>query len=54
MIPSFETIKPRIMPPLDKNFQPAVLVNRAFRQEAEKIGVPCRTQLRARGPADFE
>lgn len=40
MIPSFETIKPRIIPPLDKNFQPAALVNRAFRQQVEKIGIP--------------
>src|SRR5271157_608013 len=40
MIPSFETIKPLIIPPLDKDFQPAILVNRAFRQEVEKIGVP--------------
>ncbi len=40
MIPSFKTIQPKLIPPLDKNFQPAALVNRAFNQEAEKIGVP--------------
>jgi predicted NBD/HSP70 family sugar kinase len=40
MLPSFETIKPRIVPPLDESFQPAALVNRAFRQEVEKIGIP--------------
>ncbi len=40
MIPLFETIKPHIIPPLDKNFQSAALVNRMFRQEVEKIGVP--------------
>jgi len=40
MIPSFETIKPRVVPPLDKNFRPAALVNGMFRQEVEKNGVP--------------
>jgi len=40
MISSFEAVKPRIIPPLDKNFQPAISVNRAFRQEVERIGVP--------------
>ncbi len=40
MISSFETIQPGIVPPLDRNFQPAALVNRAFRQGVEKNGVP--------------
>jgi len=33
-------LKPRFIPPLDPDFRPAVLANRAFRKEAAKSGVP--------------
>jgi predicted NBD/HSP70 family sugar kinase len=33
-------ISPRLVPPLDPDFQPASLANRAFRQEVVSIGVP--------------
>lgn len=32
-------IKPRVLPPLDPNFMPAVLFNRQFRQDVESCGV---------------
>jgi len=37
---SFHLIKPNIPPPLDDEFCPAVLANRAFEQEVVKEGVP--------------
>jgi len=40
VIPSFDAVKPKLIPPLDKDFQPAALVDRAFRQEAQKVGIP--------------
>jgi predicted NBD/HSP70 family sugar kinase len=36
----FSLIAPRIPPPLDGNFRPAVLANRAFHAETAKEGVP--------------
>ena len=39
---AFELVKPAILPPLDEDFRPAVLANRAFRDEvvASGAGVP--------------
>jgi predicted NBD/HSP70 family sugar kinase len=39
MIEGFKLVEPRFLPPLDKDFRPAVLANRAFRQEVEDSGV---------------
>lgn len=36
----FQLIKPRITPPLDHEFLPAVLANHAFRSQATSVGVP--------------
>ena len=36
----FELTKPSFLPPLDEEFRPAVLVNRAFRQLVDKQGIP--------------
>jgi predicted NBD/HSP70 family sugar kinase len=33
-------ISPRLVPPLDPDFRPAALANRAFRREATPVGVP--------------
>lgn len=38
MIDGFQQIKPRFLPPLDQDFCPAVLVNRAFQKEVEVSG----------------
>ena len=42
MTESFTLVKPKFVPPLDEGFCPAVLANRAFRQEvaASGVGVP--------------
>ena len=40
MATRFVTNAARIMPPLDADFQPAALANRAFQREAAKTGVP--------------
>ena len=40
MATRFVTKAARIMPPLDADFQPAALANRAFQREAAKTGVP--------------
>ncbi len=37
---SFPSIKPILIPPLEEEFRPAALVNRAFRQEVGEEGVP--------------
>ena len=37
---SLKLIQPHIVPPLDPDYRPASLANRAFRQEAEKSSVP--------------
>lgn len=39
MTDSFKLIKPRFTPPLDEDFRPAVLANRAFRTAVEDSGV---------------
>jgi predicted NBD/HSP70 family sugar kinase len=39
MTPDLALIKPEFTPPLDPNFRPAVLANRAFRQAAAESGV---------------
>lgn len=36
----FALIKPKLIPPLDDGFRPAVLANRAFEQEVAQDGVP--------------
>ncbi len=38
MTPTFPLIAPRFTPPLDPQFRPAALANRAFRQEVEASG----------------
>ena len=45
----FNLVKPRFIPPLDPAFRPAVLANRAFRKEAEKVGVPLAIGLERNG-----
>ena len=40
MTESLKLIQPKFVPPLDPDFRPAALANRAFRQEAAKVGVP--------------
>jgi predicted NBD/HSP70 family sugar kinase len=40
MVTSLELIQPQFTPPLDENFRPAVLANRAFRAAAAVHGVP--------------
>ena len=35
----FNLVKPRFTPPLDPDFRPASLANRAFRKDAAKAGV---------------
>lgn len=37
---TFQLVKPRLVPPLDEAFAPAVLANHAFAKEVEKEGVP--------------
>ena len=37
---SFALIQPAIIPPLEADFRPAALANRAFRMEVEPVGVP--------------
>jgi predicted NBD/HSP70 family sugar kinase len=39
MTEHFELVKPKFMPPVDENFRPAVLANRAFRQAVVTSGV---------------
>ncbi|MFN8454647.1 MAG: ROK family protein [Anaerolineae bacterium] len=39
MTDSFKLIKPRFVPPLDEDFRPAVLANRAFQQAVKDSGV---------------
>jgi predicted NBD/HSP70 family sugar kinase len=36
----FKLIPPRFLPPLEPEFRPAVLANRAFQKEVESVGVP--------------
>jgi predicted NBD/HSP70 family sugar kinase len=38
MADSLRLVKPRFLPPLDESFRPAVLANRAFREEVEDSG----------------
>ena len=33
-----ELVKPRVLPPLDESFRPAVLANRAFREKVKASG----------------
>ncbi len=40
MVSAFPLTKPGYSPPLDSNFRPAVLANRAFRQAAVAVGAP--------------
>ncbi|OGO61633.1 MAG: transcriptional regulator [Chloroflexi bacterium RBG_19FT_COMBO_49_13] len=40
MTDSFSLVKPRFIPPLDDEFCPAVLANRAFEQESAAVSVP--------------
>ena len=40
MTQAFDLTRPSFLPPLDEEFRPAVLANRAFRQLADKGGVP--------------
>ena len=40
MTDHFELPIPKILPPLDDTFRPAVLANRAYRSQAEPVGVP--------------
>ena len=40
MADSFKLIEPKFVPPLDDEFRPAVLANRAFDAEVAKAGVP--------------
>lgn len=40
MSDDFQLIEPRITPPLDPEFRPAVLANHAFQQEAAGVGIP--------------
>ena len=40
MADSFKLIEPKFVPPLDDEFRPAVLANRAFDEEVAKAGVP--------------
>ena len=40
MPPNFHLIQPKIIPPLDEGFRPAVLANRAFQHEVAGLGVP--------------
>lgn len=35
---SFQLVSPRVEPPLDENFRPAILANRNFQREVESIG----------------
>ena len=50
MTQAFDLTKPSFLPPLDEEFRPAVLANRAFRQLADKGGVPLMIGLeRANG-----
>lgn len=37
---TFQLVKPKLVPPLDPDFSPAVLANRAFAQQVEKEGGP--------------
>lgn len=39
MIEAFRLVEPSLLPPLDEGFRPAVLANRAFREEVEDSGV---------------
>ncbi|HVN15488.1 MAG TPA: ROK family protein [Anaerolineales bacterium] len=45
-------VSPRVQPPLDENFYPAVLVNRSFQQKVRKSGVPLVIGLE-RGEHEF-
>jgi predicted NBD/HSP70 family sugar kinase len=40
MTETFNLVQPKLIPPLEPNFLPAALANRAFRQEVTKDGVP--------------
>jgi predicted NBD/HSP70 family sugar kinase len=40
MTGTFQLIEPRFLPPLEPEFRPASLANRAFRQEAAATGIP--------------
>ena len=39
-IESFKLVLPRFLPPLESEFRPAALANRAFQKEVERVGVP--------------
>ena len=53
MSPGFQLIRPTFVPPLDPEFRPAALANRAFRQEvaASGRGVPLVLGLERSGRA---
>jgi len=36
---SLQLVPPRVQPPLDENFRPAILANRNFQREMEAIGI---------------
>jgi predicted NBD/HSP70 family sugar kinase len=40
MIETLKLIEPQFLPPLEPEFRPAALANRAFRQEVAQVGVP--------------
>lgn len=40
MSDSFQLIQPKIIPPFDSEFRPAVLANHAFEQQAADVGIP--------------
>jgi predicted NBD/HSP70 family sugar kinase len=40
MTDSFNLVKPQLLPPLDDEFRPAALANRAFEQESAVVSVP--------------
>jgi predicted NBD/HSP70 family sugar kinase len=40
MIDTFKLVKPQFVPPMDNEFRPAVLANRAFKKETGAVSVP--------------
>lgn len=49
MLQAIQLIKPQFVPPLDPDFRPASLANRAFRREAAEAGVPLVISLERSG-----
>jgi predicted NBD/HSP70 family sugar kinase len=52
MAPYLELVPPRIAPPLDDGFRPAVLANRHFRDQAKPVAIPLAIGLE-RGSGEF-